>query len=188
MKVAVQIIGWHPCWEKITSIIAIRISAGCGLTDAKHIVDRALTGGFAEFEVEGLVEAARVAQELADLGAVIYSDGVTYDSFHGDERGIPYRKAAIGTMIAEGAESDGVFSGKLITGTAVEQFDLSVPMNGSLDFRVGARLLSQAGDRIKFTVNCGDDQERYFWQEMFADTDTEADIHKPEQPHIDPNA
>ena len=71
MKTAVQIVGWHPRWEKIASIKAIRISSDCGLADAKRVVDRALTEEFAEFEVEGLEEAKRVSQELADLGAVV---------------------------------------------------------------------------------------------------------------------
>ena len=177
MKVVVQIIGWHPRWEKIASIKAIRISSGCGLADAKRVVDQALTKEFAEFEVEGLVEAKRVAQELADLGAVVSCASVTYDGFHGDERGIPYRKEAVGTMIADGVDSNDVFSGRMITGTAPERFDLSVPMNGSLDFRVGARLVTQTNDRITFAIDCEDAEEREFWREMLADA--EADIHKP---------
>lgn len=179
MKVVVQIIGWHPRWEKIASIKAIRIASGCGLADAKRVVDQASTKEFAEFEVEGLVEAKRVAQELADLGAVVSCAGVTYDSFHGDGRGIPYREEAVGTMIAEGADANDVFSGRMITGAALERFDLSVPMNGGLDFRVGARLVSQASDRITFTIDCEDAEERGFWREVLADSETEADIRNP---------
>jgi hypothetical protein len=179
MKTAVQIVGWHPRWEKIASIKAIRISSDCGLADAKRVVDRALTEEFAEFEVDGLEEAKRVAQELADLGAVVLCAGVTYDSFHGDERGIPYRKEAVGTMVATGTESSDVFSGRLVRGVALDRFDLSVPMNGSLDFRVGARLVEQTESRITFTIDCEDVDERGFWHEMLTDTETEADIHKP---------
>ena len=179
MKTAVQIVGWHPRWEKIASIKAIRISSDCGLADAKRVVDRALTEEFAEFHVEGLEEANRVSKELADLGAVVSCAGVTFDSFHGDERGIPYRKEAVGTMIATGLDANDVFSGRLIRGATLERFDLSVPMNGSLDFRVGARLVDQTDVQITFTIDCEDAEERGFWNEMLADTETEADIHEP---------
>lgn len=179
MKTAVQIVGWHPRWEKIASIKAIRISSDCGLADAKRVVDRALTEEFAEFEVEGLEEAKRVSQELADLGAIVSCAGATYDSFSGDERGIPYRKEAVGTMVAMGTDSGDVFSGRLVRGVVLDRFDLSVPMNGSFDFRVGARLVEQTGNCFTFTIDCDDIDERGFWQEMLADTETEADIHKP---------
>ena len=179
MKTAVQIVGWHPRWEKIASIKAICISSDCGLADAKRVVDRALTEEFAEFHVEGLEEAKCVSQELADLGAVVSCADVTYDSFEGDDRGIPYRKEAVGTIIAVGTDLDDVFAGRLIHGSALERFDLSIPMNGSLDFRVAATLVEQSDAQITFTIDCEDVEEREFWREMLVDTETEADIHEP---------
>ncbi len=61
----------------------------------------------------------------------------------------------------------------------MDHFDLSVPMSGSWDVRVGARLIAQNEDRITFTIDCADTQEREFWREMLADSEIEADLHKP---------
>lgn len=180
MKITVKIVGWHSRWEKIASINAIRISSGCGLEQAKRVVDRALTEKFSAFEVEGLEEATRVSQKLADLGAIVSCGGVNYDSFQGDACEVPYRKEAVGTIIATGPDSEDGFSARLVRGMTLEKFDLSVPMNGSLDFRVGARLIKQTGHHFTFTIDCEDAEEREFWRDMLTDGDIEADIHKPE--------
>lgn len=85
MKEKLAIIGWHRGWRKISSVEAIKEIGGLGLGAAKKVVDLALENEEAEIFVEGNEACKKLAQRLADLGAIVTYRERTYDSFLDEE-------------------------------------------------------------------------------------------------------
>ena|SRR5579862_9146417 len=85
MKEKLTIIGWHRGWRKVSSVQAIKEIGGLGLGTSKETVDSALDGNQAEVFAEGNEACLKLAQRLADLGAVVIYRGKTYDGFPDEE-------------------------------------------------------------------------------------------------------
>ena len=178
MAVVVKLLGVHPRIEKISSIKAIRRTWTINdLGESKKLLERALDGQECHFEVANEVIAQDVANELATLGAIVEVEGNVFDSYRGEERLIPYRRHAVGTLLLSRRSQD-EYEGTISSGICPQKFSLSLPLNSSLDLRVEAICLHRKSDNIVVKTVFSNSEESELWNDIIGDEIFEGDAHE----------